>query len=44
MPKIKNHDDIDVSRFSYDPITGVVTWLDGQCKGKAVGSKTDKAS
>ncbi|GGD31569.1 HNH endonuclease [Aureimonas glaciei] len=42
MPKIKNQDDIDVSRFSYDPDTGVVTWLDGQCKGKAVGTKTER--
>lgn len=42
MPKIKNHDDIVVSRFSYDPITGVVTWLEGQCKGKALGTPTKK--
>lgn len=42
MPKISNHDVIDVSRFSYDPDTGVVTWRDGQCKGKALGTPTKK--
>ena len=41
MPKIKNPD-IDVSRFSYDPDTGVVTWLDGQCKGKPLGTVNAK--